>query len=327
VASKDSNVISVTDYNALKETLRDMVPLKTGNIFDAGIGSAADVTEVVGVTVGRDVHYLTFDSVTGLYHTEAISLPNGSSIVFFENGNYEIQDNKASISFSVSVTFNLRDADGDTHDTDRMTLTNIPSATGGVMYAAAETIGEFNKSINILEGWEAPGDGAIQGGAGDDTIYGSAGDDTIYGGAGDDLIYGGDGDDIIYGGSGTDTLYGGLGADTFALDLPGMGGKYVIKDFSTTAQDKLDFADLLDSHETLESFLLNRVNSVSVNSAKHTLSFTITPEGQYDGKEMEVTFDSESSSFNEFFTSYTAASGDAQQDILVQFLQSISTTG
>jgi hypothetical protein len=76
-------------------------------------------------------------------------------------------------------------------------------------------------------------------------LFGQAGNDTLNGGLGNDMLIGGKGNDILIGGGGTDTFIW-LKGDTNTANTTGTGlGTDVIKDFSTTAGDKIDLRDLL----------------------------------------------------------------------------------
>lgn len=168
------------------------------------------------------------------------------------------------------------------------------------------------------------GNNLLIGGDGNDHIIGGPGNDRIEGGSGNDFIHGGLGNDIIFGGSGDNVLFGGGGADTFAWKSDSSGGKDQIMDFSTADKDKLGFADLLDSGETLESFLDSSVNGLSIDTVNNIINFTIT-DGSFS-KDVEVHFDAGDTQFSSVVSEYNSTSETvAQQEILSNFLLSIST--
>jgi Ca2+-binding RTX toxin-like protein/uncharacterized protein YegL len=161
-----SHVINISNYSTLGDTLQGMVPFESSNIFE--VMGSADVAEIISVTINGVVHAMlaTVDSVTGLHHTGGITLPNGSVIDFFENGDYVLKANDVTADFNVTVNFNLRDADGDTHSTGDITMTikdHVPTAyddisymTGGVSHTPGQVLGTFatpNNDYSDHEGW------------------------------------------------------------------------------------------------------------------------------------------------------------------------------
>ena len=113
---------------------------------------------------------------------------------------------------------------------------------------------------DLLDGGD--GNDILYGGLGSDQLIGGAGDDVLRGGAGNDQLHGGSGNDVIHGGQGDDILVGGDGDDIFVWDANDQGGVSnpaydVIKDFSLSSNDVLDFSDLLNNQfgDDLTSFL------------------------------------------------------------------------
>jgi Ca2+-binding RTX toxin-like protein len=158
-----SHVVNINDYAALEHTLLGMVPFEAHNIFD--MMSTADVSSIVGVTVNGVLYGMlsAVDPQTGLRHTGPITLPNGSVIDFYENGDYVLRANDLSGDFDVTVKFDLRDADGDTHSTDNMTLVikdhlpvaydNVSYMTDEVQHTPAQLLGNFHTTDWQHEGW------------------------------------------------------------------------------------------------------------------------------------------------------------------------------
>ena len=91
-------------------------------------------------------------------------------------------------------------------------------------------------------------------------------DYAVQGGNGVTVITGTDGDDLIIGGQGSDVLTGGLGDDTFKWTESDLDGSHdVITDFSQEAgnRDVIDFVDLFDDDDTLQSLLDNNTIAVT----------------------------------------------------------------
>jgi Ca2+-binding RTX toxin-like protein len=158
-----SHVVNINDYAALEDTLLGMVPFEAHNIFD--MMSTADVSSIISVTVNGVLYGMlsAVDPQTGLHHTGPITLPNGSVIDFYENGDYVLRAKDLSLDFDVTVKFNLRDADGDTHSTDNMTLVikdhlpeaydNVSYMTNTVQHSPAQLLGNFHTADWRHEGW------------------------------------------------------------------------------------------------------------------------------------------------------------------------------
>lgn len=164
----------------------------------------------------------------------------------------------------------------------------------------------------------------IYGGNGDDELHGGGGNDTIYGGSGNDAILGDAGNDLLYGGSGNNTLYGGAGADTFAWrHATDLQGKDILMDFMADGGDRLGFSKLLDSQQSLDSYLNKHVEEISLDVTSHVLNFTLT-EGLFQ-KEVEVQFSTSDNSYAKTLTDYLAADNETlAQDVLMNFLHTIS---
>jgi uncharacterized protein YegL len=160
VAGDASHVLAVSNYNQLGSQLVNLLPKSTSNIFDT-LGSA-DVATVVSVTINGAVYALNQVDAAGLHHTGPITLPNGSVIDFYENGVYNLRADNVSQDFSANISFNLRDADGDTYSTDTMTLlirdfepvahdnTNYMDT---LSYASGTLLGNLDGSLAVTEGW------------------------------------------------------------------------------------------------------------------------------------------------------------------------------
>ena len=165
------------------------------------------------------------------------------------------------------------------------------------------------------------GDDTIHGGAGDDVLFGGNGNDVLYGGTGNDFLNGGAGDDILYGGSGSNVLVGGDGADTFAWDNSSRGGLDIISDFLSTEGDKLNFKDLLDPGESLNSFLQTDITHLNIDTDARTLSFIISG----NSKAVEIHFQDNDSNFDTTAASYNAAQTPGEEMALLHnFLISLT---
>lgn len=194
--------------------------------------------------------------------------------------------------------------------------------------------GVGNDSINAGDGNDlvhgGDGNDTIHGGNGDDTIYGGAGDDVLFGGEGNDVLYGGTGndflnggagDDILYGGSGSNVLVGGDGADTFAWDNSSRGGLDIISDFLSTEGDKLNFKDLLDPGESMNSFLQTDITHLNIDTDARTLSFIISG----NSKAVEIHFQDNDTNFDTTAASYNAAQTSGEEMALLHnFLISLT---
>ena len=187
------------------------------------------------------------------------------------------------------------------------------------------------KYDNVLKGgsgddviFGGSGNNLLIGGSGNDHIIGGPDDDRIEGGSGNDFIHAGAGDDLVFGGSGNNTIFGGGGMDTFAWNNLSSGGRDNIMDFSSGEGDRLNFEDLLDPGESLELFIDNHINNLNMDTLANTLNFTIK-DGSFS-KDVEVHFDPANDSlFSNVLSEYrNAGSPDEQQDVLVNFLLSIS---
>ncbi|MCL9777310.1 tandem-95 repeat protein [Vibrio sp. S4B1] len=91
-------------------------------------------------------------------------------------------------------------------------------------------------------------------------------DYAVQGGSGVTVITGTDGDDLIIGGQGSNVLTGGLGDDTFKWTESDLDGSHdVITDFSQDDgnRDVIDFIDLFDDDDTLQSLLDNNTIAVT----------------------------------------------------------------
>jgi Ca2+-binding RTX toxin-like protein len=161
VADDASHVLKVNNYTALGDALSELVPLNKHNIFDV-IGSA-DVTTVESVTINNHTYLLNqTDAKTGLHHTGSITLPNGSVIDVYANGDFVLREN-VSQDYTTEIKFTLRDADGDVHTTDAMQLhikDYVPTAYGNVSYMEnlahvnGEVLGKFDTdAAGSHEGW------------------------------------------------------------------------------------------------------------------------------------------------------------------------------
>jgi Ca2+-binding RTX toxin-like protein len=154
-----SHVVAVTDYNALEGILVGMVPQVVANIFD--VMGSADVGSVVDVSINGVLYALNQVDSNGLHHTGPITLPNGAVIDIYENGNYVLRTEHIDDDFTATISFTVRDADGDEHTTEDMTLLvrdSVPVASDDVSYMStltqnnAELLGSFN-STATHEGW------------------------------------------------------------------------------------------------------------------------------------------------------------------------------
>lgn len=165
------------------------------------------------------------------------------------------------------------------------------------------------------------GDDTIKGGAGDDVLFGEDGNDVLYGGSGNDYLNGGAGDDLLYGGSGNNVLVGGTGADTFAWDNSSRGGLDVISDFLSTEGDKLNFRDLLDPGESMDSFLQSDIAHLSIDTDARTLSFIISG----NSKAVEIHFQDSDANFDATAASFNAAQTPGEEMALLHnFLISLT---
>ena len=111
------------------------------------------------------------------------------------------------------------------------------------------------------------------GSEGADVLTGDAGPNTLSGGANSDELYGGGGADTLTGGSGADELYGGAGADTYIFNI-GDG------------QDNI--------YEVVEQNVVNTMKFVGDYEASDFSS----KRSDYDGRELEITVDTDSDTTN-----------------------------
>ena len=94
---------------------------------------------------------------------------------------------------------------------------------------------------------------SVTGSAHRDVLTGNSKNNVLRGLSGDDEIRGGGGNDYIQGGAGADDLEGGPGADRFVFVAAAdstSSARDVIKDFSSSAGDRIDLRDLLESGGT-----------------------------------------------------------------------------
>ena len=114
------------------------------------------------------------------------------------------------------------------------------TASGG--HAAGDRIRGFENVVGSKHVDDLRGDGASN------ELRGGEGGDLLMGGGGNDELIGGGGDDRLIGDAGADTLRGGPGADRFAFVLrtdSTSDARDVIKDFSSSDEDRIDLIDLL----------------------------------------------------------------------------------
>ena len=86
-----------------------------------------------------------------------------------------------------------------------------------------------------------------------ENVVGSKHNDDLRGSGESNELSGGDGVDVLTGRGGADTLWGGPGADTFVFFAAAdstSDARDVIKDFSSSAGDRIDLRDLLESGGT-----------------------------------------------------------------------------
>ena len=192
---------------------------------------------------------------------------------------------------------------------------------GSVISAGADDDALFAGSDAVTIFGRA-GDDVLIAGSDAVIIFGEAGNDVIYGAEGNDTLSGGAGNDLIYGGSGDNYLFGGTGADTFAwTSTADFNGRDLIMDFSTAEGDRFNFSSLLDGGETFEDIL----GVVGMDTHSNTMNFTLK-DGALE-KQVEVRFTGDqTSSFNDFITSFNSAQGDEviQTELILQFLKTLN---
>ncbi len=215
-----------------------------------------DLYATVQDTVG------TAEAFTGLALSD---LPAGTtlSVVRADGGYQEITPN-AQGEYDLSAYTALLNTPTTTSGTDKLYLVTVEALPSGFVPTL---------TVEVSDGGSSSAK-TIIGGSASSTLTGGAGNDYIDGGAGNDFLIGGEGDDILLGGS---------GADTFVWQA-GHSGNDVIKDFNSSAGDRIDLRDLLQGEESTSDI----TQYLRVDTATSTLLISSTGVLNADASNADV---------------------------------------
>lgn len=322
-----------------------------GNVVrDSDADKQIDV--ITESTVLHSVAYGAQVKEFGTGDTVEFSTPEGGTLVVYKNGNYEFSTNTDDLAIIRTVcedfTYTLTDADGRQSSAEL----HVRGSDLQLYLSSADDVKDFSGRTtsdyieagagnDVIKGGDhgniiygglgndtlhaGNGGDSLHGGMGNDSLIGGAGADKIYGGDGNDFIDGKGGNDLIYGGTGNNSLNGGAGADTFAWNLASIrSGSDKIMDFSAIEGDKLGFKDLLEPQQTMDLYFKDHVDQISLDKTDNTIDFRIH-DGLFEHT-VELHFNpATDTTYNNFVSAYDQASGAAQQEVLVNFLLSLSS--
>ena len=215
-----------------------------------------DLYAVVQDTIG------TAEAFTGLALSD---LPAGTTLsVVRADGSYQEITPNAQGEYDLSAYTALLNTPTTTSGTDKLYLVTVEALPSGFVPTL---------TVEVSDGGSSSAK-TIIGGSASSTLTGGAGNDYIDGGAGNDFLIGGEGDDILLGGS---------GADTFVWQA-GHSGNDVIKDFNSSAGDRIDLRDLLQGEESTSDI----TQYLRVDTATSTLLISSTGVLNADASNADV---------------------------------------
>lgn len=232
----------------------------TISVSSAGIATVTYAQGGGSAATGTDTFVMSVKDATNAAVSATVTVTVSNTAPAAVADSYT--DVRTGIAYTMSVTSNDTDADGNTL-TPTVTLGSL-SAGGSAEVVSGTTNVVYTSTVGytgtetftyvISDGFGGSSTGTVTatvnantgGTSGNDTLYGSksaenidglAGNDSIIGGGGLDTITGGDGNDVVTFNDGAVQILGGNDADTLVINGDAVAARF---DFASTTQQNID---------------------------------------------------------------------------------------